>query len=115
MWILTIWTTLFEKFQIFDTNLLPKNMSKLAETSRNVFWDLIDHRITFDFLMGNFTNVFKREMFLNNNNCLDVEKLKDNRLCSNFDNCCGYIKVCTNAFKDSKFFILDSYSNLLYY
>ena len=43
-----------------------------------VFWDLIDHRITFDFLMGNFTNVFKREMFLNNINCLDVEKLKDN-------------------------------------
>lgn len=104
-----------KKFQRpFDTNLLPKNMSKLAkkETSMKcVFWDLIDHRITFDFLMGNFTNVFKREMFLNNINCLDVEKLKDNRLCSNFDNCCGYIKVYANAFKDSKvFYSPDGYS-----
>ena len=104
-----------KKFQRpFDTNLLPKNMSKLAkkETSMKcVFWDLIDHRITFDFLMGNFTNVFKREMFLNNIYCLDVEKLKDNRLCSNFDNCCGYIKVYANAFKDSKvFYSPDGYS-----
>ena len=104
-----------KKFQRpFDTNLLPKGMSKLAkkETSMKcVFWDLIDHRITFDFLMGNFTHVFKREMFLNKINCLDMEKLKDNRLCSNFDNCCGYIKVYANAFKDSKvFYSPDGYS-----
>ena len=46
------------------------------------FWDLIDYRITFDFLMGNFTNVFKRQMFLENLDCLDKENLKDNRLCS---------------------------------
>lgn len=104
-----------KKFQRpFDTNLLPKGMSKLAkkETSMKcVFWDLIDHRITFDFLMGNFTHVFKREMFLNKINCLDMEKLKDNRLCSNFDNCCGYIKVYANAFKDSKvFYSADGHS-----
>ena len=42
----------------FDTNFLPKNMSKLAKKENPMkcnFWDLIDHRITFDFLMGNFT------------------------------------------------------------
>ena len=89
----------------FDTNLLPKNMPKLAKKENSMkcmFWDLIDHNITFDFLMGNFTNVFKREMFLDNLDCLDEEKLKDSRLCSNFDNCCGYIKVYANAFKSSK-------------
>ena len=37
--------------------------------------DLIDFELHLIF-MGNFTNVFKREMFLNNINCLDVEKLK---------------------------------------
>ena len=81
-------------------------MSKLAKKLYEcVFWDLIDHRITFDFLMGNFTHVFKREMFLNKINCLDMEKLKDNRLCSNFDNCCGYIKVMQTPLKILKFFI----------
>tara|TARA_B100000989_G_scaffold298685_1_gene289106 strand:- start:282 stop:1289 length:1008 start_codon:yes stop_codon:yes gene_type:complete len=104
-----------KKFQRpFDTNLLPKGMSKLAKKKTSMkcmFWDLIDHRITFDFLMGNFTHVFKREMFLNKINCLDMEKLKDNRLCSNFDNCCGYIKVYANAFKNSKvFYSPDGYS-----
>jgi len=89
----------------FDTNFLPKNMSKLAKKENPMkcnFWDLIDHRITFDFLMGNFTNVFKRKMFLNKVSCLDEESLKDNRLCSNFDNSCGYIKIYANAFKNSK-------------
>lgn len=89
----------------FDTNLLPSNMSKLAKKENAMeckFWDLIDYKITFDFLMGNFTNVFKRKMFLENLDCLNEEDLKDNRLCSNLDNCCGYIKVYANAFKNSK-------------
>lgn len=89
----------------FDTNLLPKNMSKLAKKENSMkcmFWDLIDHRITFDFLMGNFTNVFKRKMFLDNIDCLNDADLKDNRLCSNLDNCCGYIKVYAHAFNNSK-------------
>ena len=89
----------------FDTNLLPSNMSKLAKKENSMeckFWDLIDYRLTFDFLMGNFTNVFKRKMFLENLDCLNEENLKDYRLCSNLDNCCGYIKVYANAFKNSK-------------
>ena len=89
----------------FDTNLLPSNMSKLAKKENSMeckFWDLIDYKVTFDFLMGNFTNVFKRKMFLENLDCLNEENLKDNRLCSNLDNCCGYIKVYANAFKNSK-------------
>jgi glycosyltransferase involved in cell wall biosynthesis len=89
----------------FDTNLLPEKMSKLAKKKNSMkckFWDLIDYRITFDFLMGNFTNVFKRKMFLENLDCLNEENLKDNRLCSNLDNCCGYIKVYAHAFKNSK-------------
>ena len=89
----------------FDTNLLPTNMSKLAKKENSMeckFWDLIDYRVTFDFLMGNFTNVYKRKMFLENLDCLNEVDLKDNRLCSNLDNCCGYLKVYTNAFKNSK-------------
>ena len=89
----------------FNTNLLPSNMPKLAKKKNSMecrFWDLIDYRITFDFLMGNFTNVFKRQMFLENLDCLDKENLKDNRLCSNLDNCCGYVKVYAHAFKNSK-------------
>ena len=36
-----------------------------------MFWDLIDYKVSFDFLIGNFLNVFRRKMWLKNLNCLD--------------------------------------------
>jgi glycosyltransferase involved in cell wall biosynthesis len=96
------------KFQKpFNTRYLPENMPKLSKKKDQMkchFWDLIDYKVSFDFLMGNFANIFKRKNWMNNVQCLDKELLKDTRVGSNLDSTCGYIKIYANAFKNSKAF-----------
>jgi glycosyltransferase involved in cell wall biosynthesis len=96
-----------DKFQVpFDTKNLPETMEiKLGKkkiSQKLNFWELIDHNISFDFLNGNFLNFFKRQMWMDNINCLDMNLVTDTRTWSNFDNTCGHNKVYANAFKDSK-------------
>jgi glycosyltransferase involved in cell wall biosynthesis len=89
----------------FDTKNLPKKMEKVSKKKENMkcnFWDLVDYRVSFDFLLGNFLNIFRRKMWLENVNCLDRGLLKDKRVWSNFDNTCAHIKIYANAFKNSK-------------
>ena len=91
--------------QPFDTNNLPKNMIKLSQKKEQMectFWDLIDYKVSFDFLMGNFTNIFRRKNWNQNINCLDEKLLQDHRVGANLDSTCGYIKIYANAFKNSK-------------
>ena len=92
----------------FDTKNLPKKMEiKLGKkkiSQKLNFWDLIDYNISFDFLVGNFLNVFKRKMWEDNLWCLDKNLIADTRTWSNFDNTCGHTKVYANAFKNSKAF-----------
>jgi len=96
-----------DRFQVpFNTKNLPENMEiKLGKkkiSQKLNFWELIDHNISFDFLNGNFLNFFKRQMWMDNINCLDMNLVTDTRTWSNFDNTCGHNKVYANAFKDSK-------------
>ena len=96
-----------EKFNFpFDTKNLPKDMEiKLGKkkiSQKLNFWDLIDYNISFDFLLGNFLNIFKRKMWIENLDCLDKTLIKDTRPWSNFDNTCGHTKVYANAFRNSK-------------
>ena len=91
--------------QPFDTNNLPKNMIKLSQKKEQMectFWDLIDYKVSFDFLMGNFANIFRRKNWNQNINCLDEKLLQDHRVGANLDSTCGYIKIYANAFKNSK-------------
>lgn len=89
----------------FNTKFLPRNMIKLSKKKNSTqlnFWDLINYKVSFDFLLGNFLNIFKREMWIKNLNCLNKKNLMDTRPWSNFDNTCGHLKVYANAFKNSK-------------
>ena len=91
--------------QPFNTNFLPTEMKKFSKKTKQMecnFWDLVDYKVSFDFLMGNFANIFRRINWTNNFNCLDQELLKDTRIGANLDSTCGYIKVYANAFKNSK-------------
>ena len=89
----------------FHTKHLPNNMPTLSKKNEEMkchFWDLIDHKVSFDFLLGNFLNIFKRSMWMDNVKCLNEDLLKDKRVWSNFDNTCAHIKIYANAFKNSK-------------
>ena len=65
------------------------------------FWDLINYNISFDFLNGNFLDIYKRDMWIKNVSCLDMSLVNDRKVWSNFDNTCGHNKIFANAFKNS--------------
>ena len=93
-----------EKFEKpFDTKHLPKKMetlSPLKEDEKLMFFDLIKHRIAFDYLLGVFVCVFKRKDWTNNLHVIDYEMIKDKNAWSNFENTCFHIKIFCEAFKN---------------
>ena len=70
----------------FDTKNLPKKMetlSSLKNDERLKFFDLIKHRIAFDYLLGIYVCVFKRKGWSKNLHIIDYEKIKDKNSWSN--------------------------------
>ena len=89
----------------FDTVNLPKNMvpfSKWKIEGEMPFLQLIDPRITFDFLGGMFYSVFKKKNWLMNVNVLEENALQDQRIFSHFDNTFPHVKIFAKAFSKSK-------------
>ena len=87
--------------QPFDTHLLPQNMeplSKLKKSFETKYLNLVDHNISFDFMLGMFLSIFKREKWFDNVTVLDDNLLNDSRLYSNFDNTCPHAKIFAKAF-----------------
>ena len=93
----------------FDTKNLDfsdmKTISKQKSNKKCDFWDVIDPKISWDFLIGIYLNLFKTKMWLNSLNVVNKENLNDSRVWSNFDNTCLNPIVISNAFKESKVFI----------
>ena len=84
------------------------NMRKLSsiKTSKQVpFWDVIDPKVSWEFLIGIYLNLFKTKKWLRSIGILDQEKIKDTGVWSNFDNTCLHPIVIANAFKNSKAYI----------
>lgn len=94
-----------EKFSHpFDTKKLPKKMlrfSNLKESKKCNFWNLVDPKVAWDFMLAMFVLMFKREMFLKNLDAFNMQKIKDKNWMSNTDNTFFYLKSCAKAFKNS--------------
>ncbi|OUV61475.1 MAG: hypothetical protein CBC88_00395 [Candidatus Pelagibacter sp. TMED128] len=94
-----------KKFEYpFNTKNLPKNMetlSRLKNDEKLKFFDLIKHRIAFDYLLGIYVCVFKRKGWSENLHVIDYEKIKDKNSWSNFENTCFHIKIFCEAFNNS--------------
>ena len=84
----------------FDTNNLPIDMDRLSpkkNSQRLKFWDLIDHKVSFDFMAGNFVNIFRRKMWMDNVHVLDKKSINDkNSILSLL-----HLKIHANAFRKS--------------
>ena len=92
----------------FNTkNLNFKNMKKISSLKTNkegYFWDVIDPKVSWEFLIGIYLNLFKTKKWLKSIDIIDQEKIKDTRF-SNFYNSCLHPIVIANAFKNSKAYI----------
>lgn len=64
--------------------------------------DLIDPRISFDFLLGIFLSVFRRRKWNASVGVIDQAAVSDTRVFSNFDNTCPHLKIFASAFSGSR-------------
>ena len=95
----------FEQHQPFDTKNLPIKMeefSKWRSSGQMDFLELINPKISFDFLGGMFLSVFNREKWIENSHVLDNEAIHDEKIFSHFDNTFPHVKIFANAFSNSK-------------
>lgn len=93
--------------QPFDISNLPANMKPFSSWPKSCemkFMDLIDPRISFDFLGGIYLSVFRRENWILNVNVVNEVALSDGRVFSHFDNTFPHIKIFAKAFANSKAF-----------
>jgi glycosyltransferase involved in cell wall biosynthesis len=91
--------------QPFDTANLPKDMKPFSswnESGKLMFMDLINPKISFDFLGGMFLSVFRRKNWLENVNVLDSDAIEDARTFSHFDNTFPHVKIFASAFAESR-------------
>lgn len=93
----------------FDTlELKNKNMNRLSKLKKNQsvkFWDIIDPKVSWEFLIGIFLSIFNREKWLSGLDCVKKKDIEDIRVWSNFDNTCLNAKVISTVFKNKKSFL----------
>tara|TARA_B100001057_G_scaffold441050_1_gene475374 strand:+ start:2341 stop:3333 length:993 start_codon:yes stop_codon:yes gene_type:complete len=92
----------------FNTNNLPKIMKKfsLVDSNKIVFFeDLIDPKISFDFMLGLYLSIFRRKKWDENITVINQENLNDERTFSNFENTCPHVKIFSKSFFNSKVYI----------
>ena len=95
--------------QPFDTLNLPIKMipfSKYMRTGPLEFIELVDPKISFDFLGGMFLSVFRRINWINHQGCLDAGAIQDMNTFSHFDNTFPHVKIFSKAFSTSNAFFL---------
>ncbi|MDA2928583.1 glycosyltransferase [Acidobacteria bacterium AH-259-O06] len=93
--------------QPFDTSNLPENMEPFSSwpySGEMKFMDLIDPRISFDFLGGMYLSVFRRPNWIENAHVIDKSALADGRVLSSFDNTFPHVKIFAKAFANSRAF-----------
>jgi glycosyltransferase involved in cell wall biosynthesis len=98
----------FKHAQPFKTKNLPNNMKKFSSVNKDkivTFEQLIDPEISFDFLLGLYLSIFKRDKWNKNLSYINQKNLNDKRTYSTFENTCPHIAIFANNFFDSKCYI----------
>ncbi len=99
----------------FDTVNLPTNMKPFSgwkSPGEMKFLDLIDPRISFDFLGGMFLSVFRKSLWDRKVGVLNHDAIVDDRTFSHFDNTFPHVKIFANAFSNSRAYFNDSPLNV---
>lgn len=94
--------------QPFNTRKLPKKMKKFSNIYENKvlnFHDLIDPKISFDFLLGLYLSVFRRDKWIKNLGVVNKKNLLKPGTFSTFENTCPHVKIFSKAFAKSKAYI----------
>ncbi len=89
------------KFNLKNLKGNLKRRSLLSESKRLKFLDLIDPEVSWDFLLGLYLSVFKREKWVKNADVVNNEKMNMPGTFSSFENTCPHIQIFAAAFTNS--------------
>ncbi len=87
-------------FNTLKNKLEP--FSKLKKSKELNFFELVDPRVTYDFLMAIYFSMFRRDKWNENVKILNKNLIKDKRWISNFDNTFFNQIIFAEAFKNSR-------------
>ena len=100
---------ILSKKQPFDSNLLAgMKKIKFSEYSQNKqvdFFKLVDHKVSWDYMLGIFLTIFKREMWMFNLSEIDSEKISDSSYYANIYTTFPSLIVSAKTFSKSQAYI----------
>ena len=97
----------FNQTQPFNTKFIPSNLKKFSDYGKNLhcdYFDLIDYKIAFDFLLGQFLSIFRTKMWNNNLDAINYDLIYDDKVMSNIYNTFSHNIIFAKAFSNSKAF-----------
>jgi glycosyltransferase involved in cell wall biosynthesis len=90
--------------QPFNTYNLPKNMNKFSsfpKSFKGKFLDLVDHKISFDFMLGMFLAIFKKKNWDKSLYKINQKFLFDRKTYATFENTAPHIIIWSSGFKNA--------------
>ena len=90
-----------KKFNLKKIPLNCKKRSNLIKIKKLKFFDLIDPNISWDFLLGLYLSIFRREKWKKHSNIIDQDLIMRPGTFSTFENTCPHIKIFARAFAKS--------------
>ena len=78
-----------------------KKFSAFPYSFKSKFLDLINHKISFDFILGMFLVIFKKELWDKNLYRINKAYIEEKKIYSTFDNTAPHVIIWSSAFKDS--------------
>jgi glycosyltransferase involved in cell wall biosynthesis len=95
-----------DKKKIINTNILSKKklkpFSAIKKNFETNFFNLIDPKVSYDYLMAIYFSVFKKKKWDENINILDKKQIRNKNWMSNFWNTCINQIIFAEAFKNSR-------------
>ena len=91
----------FSYKQPFNIKNIPNKMSRFSNFKSEgelLFFDLINPKVSFDFVGAMFLVVFRKELWIKNENALDIEAVESKMDFSHYDNTFPHVKIFSVAF-----------------
>ena len=92
-------------FNFYKIQKKLTKFSNVKESKKVNFFDLIDHKTSWDFMLGIFLSIFRTKKWHKNKHKIDLEKINDSNFYTNQYNTFPHLIIFANAFKNSQAYI----------
>lgn len=89
-------------------NIDTRNLNSVSLVKENKsvnFWDIIDPKVSWEFLIGIFLSIFRTQKWKDSLKNIDKNKIENSGVWTTFENTCLHPIILADAFRNSKAFI----------